>query len=166
MRSMATALGLSAFVVCLGLVACGGSSGGDASSSSAKAATTATTAATPTGPPIKVRDSDYGKILVDGRGRALYLFTADKGKASKCYGDCAAAWPPYLVKSRPVGRKGARTELTGTVKRSDGKVQATYAGKPLYYYVGDHEPGQVLCQDVEEFGGHWYVVRSSGKPVR
>jgi predicted lipoprotein with Yx(FWY)xxD motif len=164
MRSMATALGLCVFTACL--VSCGGSSGGDASSNSAQAATTATTAAAPTGPPIKVRDSDYGKILVDGRGRALYLFTADKGGRSKCYRDCAAAWPPYLVKSRPVGRKGARTELTGTVKRSDGKLQATYAGKPLYYYVGAREPGQVLCQDVEEFGGHWYVVRSSGKPVR
>jgi predicted lipoprotein with Yx(FWY)xxD motif len=161
---MATALGLSAFTACL--VACGGSSGGDSSPGSAQAATTATVAAKPTGPSIKVRDSDYGKILVDGRGRALYLFTADKGGRSKCYGDCAAAWPPYLVKGRPAGRNGAHAELTGTVRRSDGKVQATYAGKPLYYYVGDHEPGQVLCQDVEEFGGHWYVVRSSGRPVR
>jgi predicted lipoprotein with Yx(FWY)xxD motif len=164
MRSTATALGLSVFSACL--AACGGSSGADTSSTSARAATTTDAAAKPTGPPIKVRNSDYGKILVDGRGRALYLFTADKGGASKCYGDCATAWPPYLVKSRPVGRKGARTEWTGTIRRSDGKLQATYAGRPLYYYVGDREPGQVLCQDVEEFGGHWYVVRSSGKPVR
>jgi predicted lipoprotein with Yx(FWY)xxD motif len=164
MRSTATALSLSVVSACL--AACGGSSGAGGSSTSARAATTTTTAAKPTGPPIKVRDSDYGKILVDGRGRALYLFTADKGGGSKCYGDCATAWPPYLVKSRPVGRKGGHTELTGTTKRSDGKLQATYAGRPLYYYVGDREPGQVLCQDVEEFGGHWYIVRSSGKPVR
>jgi predicted lipoprotein with Yx(FWY)xxD motif len=53
----------------------------------------------------------------------------------------------------------------GWVKRSDGSLQATYAGHPLYYYVGDKKPGQILCQNVPEFGGIWRVVRPTGRLV-
>jgi predicted lipoprotein with Yx(FWY)xxD motif len=158
MRSKATALGLLFAIA--GIAGCGG---GGSSASPADAAPT-TAAAVPKGPPIEVRKTDFGRILVGAHGRALYLFTADD-RASNCSGACARAWPPYIVKRRPVGKSGARGELTGTVRRGDGRLQATYAGRPLYYYVGDNEPGEVLCQDVEEFGGHWYVVRASGKPV-
>ena len=56
--------------------------------------------------------------------------------------------------------------LLGTVRRSDGTIQATYAGRPLYYYVGDTKAGQILCQNVSEFGGRWLVVRANGVPVR
>lgn len=117
------------------------------------------------GPKLKITDSDYGKILASGRGRALYLFTADTGKASNCSGDCATAWPPYIVKSRPVAGPGAKSGKIGTTRRSDGKLQATYAGHPVYFYEGDDEPGEVLCQAVNEFGGYWYVLRGNGKAV-
>jgi hypothetical protein len=33
-------------------------------------------------------------------------------------------------------------------------------------YVGDTKPGQILCQDVFEYGGRWLIVRPSGKLVR
>ena len=56
--------------------------------------------------------------------------------------------------------------LIGTIRRADGRLQVTYGGRPLYYYVGDRQPGQVLCQNVEEFGGLWLVVRPSGRLVR
>jgi predicted lipoprotein with Yx(FWY)xxD motif len=56
--------------------------------------------------------------------------------------------------------------LLGTTKRRDGRRQVTYAGRPLYYYVNDRKPGQILCQNVAEFGGTWLVVRPSGKLVR
>jgi predicted lipoprotein with Yx(FWY)xxD motif len=118
------------------------------------------------GPKVKVIASDYGKILADGRGRALYLFTADRGKASSCSGDCATAWPPYIVKRKPRAGKGAKARKIGTTRREDGRLQATYGGHPLYYYVGDRKPGQVLCQAVFEFGGFWYVLRRSGRAVR
>jgi predicted lipoprotein with Yx(FWY)xxD motif len=121
--------------------------------------------ATVHGPRLRVIDSDYGRILADGRGRALYLFTADHGKGSNCSGDCATAWPPYIVKAKPTALSSVKPGLVGTTRRSDGKLQATYAGHPLYYYEGDNEPGEVLCQAVNEFGGYWYVVRSSGKAV-
>jgi predicted lipoprotein with Yx(FWY)xxD motif len=118
------------------------------------------------GPKLRVIDSDYGRILSNGRGRALYLFTADTGKTSNCSGDCAAAWPPYLVQAKPSAGPGAKPGKIGTTRRADGRLQATYAGHPVYYYVGDNEPGEVLCQAVNEFGGFWYVLRASGKAVR
>jgi predicted lipoprotein with Yx(FWY)xxD motif len=118
------------------------------------------------GPKLKITDSDYGRILASGRGRALYLFTADHGKGSNCSGDCATAWPPYIVKAKPVAGPRVTQRLIGTTRRSDGRLQATYAGHPVYFYEGDREPGQVLCQAVNEFGGYWYVVRGNGKAVR
>jgi predicted lipoprotein with Yx(FWY)xxD motif len=123
------------------------------------------TIATVHGPRLRVIDSDYGPILANGRGRALYLFTVDTAKMSSCSGDCATAWPPYVVKSKPTALSGVRRGLIGTTRRGDGKLQATYAGHPVYFYVDDNEPGEVLCQAVNEFGGYWYVLRSNGKAV-
>jgi predicted lipoprotein with Yx(FWY)xxD motif len=51
------------------------------------------------------------------------------------------------------------------LRRADGRLQATYNGHPLYFYIHDNEPGEVLCQNVEEFGGKWYVVKRNGAPV-
>jgi predicted lipoprotein with Yx(FWY)xxD motif len=117
-------------------------------------------------PTLKAGSSSYGKVLFDGRGFVLYAFTRDKGK-SACYGACAKAWPPYFA---PKGTlrvgAGLKRSLLGTVTRKNGKRQVTYAGKPLYYYVGDTRAGQILCQDVVEFGGRWLIVRPSGKLVR
>ena len=114
---------------------------------------------------LKVGKSDYGPVLYDGKGFVLYAFTHDGKSKSRCYGACAAAWPPYLAKSRRPGA-GAKQSLLGTTRRSDGSLQVTYAGQPLYYYVGDRQPGQILCQNVEEYGGLWLIVRGSGKLVR
>jgi predicted lipoprotein with Yx(FWY)xxD motif len=113
-----------------------------------------------------VRSSNYGKILFDGRGFVLYAFTRDPRGRSACKGACAAAWPPYLVSRRARAAAGVKSSLLGTTRRASGKLQVTYAGRPLYYYVGDRRPGQVLCQNVDEFGGLWLVVRPSGKLVR
>ena len=114
---------------------------------------------------VAVHPSAYGPILFDGKGFVLYAFTHDRKGKSRCYGACAAAWPPYLATSPKAGA-GARRSLLGTTRRSDGSLQVTYAGRPLYYYVGDSRPGRILCQNVEEYGGLWLVVRGSGKLVR
>ncbi len=115
---------------------------------------------------VIVRSSAYGRILFNGRGRALYAFTRDPHGRSVCSGACAAAWPPYLVPSRARAGNGVKGALLGTTKRANGKIQVTYGGRPLYYYVGDRKPGQVLCQNVPEFGGLWLVLRASGKLVK
>jgi predicted lipoprotein with Yx(FWY)xxD motif len=106
--------------------------------------------------------SSYGRILFDGRGFALYAFTRDPRGKSVCTGACAKAWPPYVVKTRPRAAAGVKARLLGTTRRADGTVQVTYAGRALYYYVGDRKPREVLCQNVPEFGGIWRMVGPSG----
>jgi predicted lipoprotein with Yx(FWY)xxD motif len=119
-----------------------------------------------TRPALTARSSSFGKVLFDARGFVLYAFTRDR-RASACYGACAKAWPPYFA---PKGTlrvgPGVKRSLLGVVKRRNGRRQVTYAGKPLYYYVGDRRPAQILCQDVVEYGGRWLIVRPSGKLVR
>ena len=116
---------------------------------------------------LTVRSSSYGSILFDGRGRALYAFTRDRrGGTSRCYGACAQKWPVYFSGGRLVAGKGVKRSLIGTTRRRDGRRQITYNGRPLYYYSGDKSPGQVLCQNVPEFGGTWLVMRPSGALVR
>jgi predicted lipoprotein with Yx(FWY)xxD motif len=117
------------------------------------------------GATVKVLKTGYGRILVDGKGRTLYLFTHDKGSRSRCYDACADAWPPFLTHGEPTGRSGADAQLVGTTRRKGGARQVTYKGRPLYYYVGDRKPGQVLCQAANEFGGYWYVVAPSGAAI-
>jgi predicted lipoprotein with Yx(FWY)xxD motif len=131
----------------------------------ARAATSMTTPR-PTGLAVKIRATQYGKILVAANGRTLYLFTRDVTPRSRCYGACASAWPPYLFSGTPGAGSGVSQGLLGKVRRSDGRTQVTYRGHPLYYFVAERRPGQILCQAAPEFGGTWYVVRPSGLAVR
>jgi predicted lipoprotein with Yx(FWY)xxD motif len=134
---------LTAVAAGTGLAACGSSSGPTESRASATLQPAAATesvdaAATAKRPKLKIASSNYGRILFNGRGRALYLFTADRGKTSNCSGDCATAWPPYIVKAKPAAGPGVKPGLIGTTRRSDGRLQATYAGHPIYFYQGDN----------------------------
>src|SRR5258707_14885378 len=86
---------------------------------------------------VTVGPSSYGRVLFDGRGFALYAFTRDPRGKSACTGACAKAWPPYVVKTRLRAASGVRARLLGTTRRADGGLQVTYAGRALYYYVGD-----------------------------
>ena len=117
-------------------------------------------------PTVIVHSSNYGNILFDGRGFALYAFTRDPRGRSVCSGECAEAWPPYILRGRLRAGAGTRASLLGTTRRADGRLQVTYAGRPLYYYVGDRDPSVVNCQNVFEFDGLWLVVRPSGRLVR
>ena len=117
-------------------------------------------------PTLSVKSSSYGRVLFDGRGYVLYAFTRDANRRSACYGACTKAWPVYYVKATLRAGTGIKRSLIGATKRRDGRRQITYAGRPLYYYVGDTKAGQIRCQNVAEFGGTWLVVRPSGKLVR
>ena len=110
---------------------------------------------------ITVRPSEYGPMLFDARRQAIYLFDTETTARPRCYGACAEAWPPVLTKGEPVAAGAARDGLLGTTRRADGATQVTYGGHPLYFYAHE-EPGQVLCHDVEEFGGLWLVVTPAG----
>jgi len=114
---------------------------------------------------ISLRTTAVGKVLVAANGRTLYLFTADKGKKSTCYGQCAAYWPS-LTAGKPSVGAGLKASLLGTTKRKDGKLQVTYAGHPLYFFVQDKKVGQVNGQGFVHFGGSWWVVSAAGMSIK
>lgn len=121
-------------------------------------------AAPTTGTVVKTADSEFGTMLFDRRGQAIYLFEKERTSTSECYGACAKAWPPVLTDGTPAARGQTREGLLGTTDRTNGKTQVTYAGHPLYYYA--HEgPNEVLCHNVIEFGALWKVVQPDGKPA-
>ena len=118
-----------------------------------------------TGFTVGIATTPLGKIVVDARGRSLYLFEADRKGRSACYGACAQAWPPVLVTGKPKAGPGARAALLGVLHRRDGKEQATYRGHPLYRFFKDTKRGQVKGQGLDFFGGEWYVLTPAGKKL-
>jgi predicted lipoprotein with Yx(FWY)xxD motif len=107
---------------------------------------------------------NFGKIVVDGTGRTLYVYDLDTAKPSKsnCDGSCATAWPPLLAGTGTPQVSGVSASLVGTVTRSDGTKQVTLAGSPLYYFAKDTKAGDVNGQAV---GGIWWVVGANGKKI-
>jgi predicted lipoprotein with Yx(FWY)xxD motif len=104
-----------------------------------------------------------GMVLVDSEGITLYDFKKDQGTESACYGDCAKAWPPLLAKGEPQPSNGADASQLGTTERKDGTMQVTYAGHPLYGFIGDKAPGEASGNNVDAFGGEWYALNSAGE---
>jgi predicted lipoprotein with Yx(FWY)xxD motif len=137
-----------------------------ASSAPAPESTPTTPSSSPAaaGIAITTADSDYGPMVFDAHGQAIYLFDKETAGRPDCHGECAAAWPPVLTDGIPQATGAVRPDLLGTVPRDDGSTQVTYAGHPLYYYAHE-EPGQVLCHDVMDFGGRWLVVTPEGTPA-
>ena len=118
----------------------------------------------PAGTTIIAAKSQFGTILYDSSGQPIYLFDAEATSRPKCYGECADAWPPVLTKGKPQAKGDVRSELLGTTRRSDGSIQISYAGHPLYFYAHEGKY-QVLCHNVTEFSGTWLVVQPNGKPA-
>ena len=142
------------------IAACGGSSPSTAASSPSPSAAVAG------GAKVAVAtNAKYGQILVDDKGITLYLFVADTGTSSTCYSSCASIWPPLLTVGAPQAGTGADQSLVGTTTRTDGKVEVTYAGHPLYSYVGDAHPGDITGQALNQFGAEWYVVGPGGSKI-
>jgi predicted lipoprotein with Yx(FWY)xxD motif len=158
-------------LVVAGLSACAGDPAQDAgaqqssTTSSAPPSAAATPSAAPApGTALTTGDSEFGVMLFDPRGQAIYLFDKETAGTPDCYDECAVAWPPVLTDGAPQAGGEVRADLLGTVARADGSSQVTYAGHPLYFYA--HEgPGQVLCHDVVEYGGTWLVVTPAGTPA-
>jgi predicted lipoprotein with Yx(FWY)xxD motif len=114
---------------------------------------------------VALANSDLGKILVDGKGRTLYRFEADKGTTSTCDGACASAWPPLTTEGKPIAASGVSAAKLGTTERSDGTTEVTYNGHPLYTYAGDSTPGQTTGQGSNGFGAEWYVLSAAGNGI-
>jgi predicted lipoprotein with Yx(FWY)xxD motif len=114
------------------------------------------------------------KIVVDGKGMTLYYFTQDTGGQATCVGDqpaagCGTVWPPLATDGSPSAGPGAKASLLGTVTRSDGVVQVTYGGHPLYYFKGytgtppDRKPGAIHGF---AYYGVWFVLGPNGTPIK
>ncbi len=99
-------------------------------------------------------------VITDSKGFTLYSFALDTSAKSNCNGSCARYWPPL---TGPVTAGPGVTGKIGTIKRSDGSIQATYNGHPLYTYIGDSKPGQDAGNGLNLSGGVWHVVPVSAK---
>lgn len=117
-----------------------------------------------TGATLELSQTDaLGDFLVDAEGMTLYLFTKDTENTSNCYDDCASSWPPLLTEGEATVGEGLDTSLLGTTERTDGTVQVTYGGWPLYTWVKDKAAGDTTGQAV---GKVWYVVSPAGEAVQ
>lgn len=114
---------------------------------------------------VKVGSSSPGRILVDARGRTLYLFEKDTRGHSACSGACAHAWPPLLTKTKPIAGRGTKQSLLGVIRRANGTKQVTYRGHPLYRFVQDTKTGEAKGQGSGAFGAGWYVLSPTGNKI-
>lgn len=114
---------------------------------------------------ISVRHTALGNILVDAKGRTLYLFLADKPNHSTLSREGLAVWPAFTSAGKPQAKSGVSAAHLATVKQADGQRQVTYYGHPLYYYVGDKASGETKGQGLKEFGALWYVVSKQGHTI-
>jgi predicted lipoprotein with Yx(FWY)xxD motif len=99
-----------------------------------------------------------GTVVTDGTGYTLYWFSRDTPTSSACDDTCIPEWPPVTGAPEVAAGSTLRGQL-GTFTRSDGVVQATYDGHPLYTFAGDFDPGDVGGNGVLQFGGSWHAVR-------
>ena len=114
---------------------------------------------------VALKSTALGKVLVDARGRTLYLFEKDKHGRSACYGACATYWPPLYSTTKPRPGTGVHASLLGLTKRTNGKRQVTYAGHPLYTFIADTKPGQTNGEGLSNFGATWDAIAASGRAV-
>jgi predicted lipoprotein with Yx(FWY)xxD motif len=141
--------------------------GGTTSTATASPAASSSPSPAATGTKIAVAtNAKLGQILVDDKGLTVYLFVADTGTASTCYTSCATIWPPVLTTGAPQAGTGADASMLGTTTRTDGKIEVTYSGHPLYYFVQDKAAGDAKGQGVNGFGGLWWVMSASGAAIQ
>jgi predicted lipoprotein with Yx(FWY)xxD motif len=114
---------------------------------------------------VSAASSSLGKIIVDSRGRTLYLFEKDTRGHSACSGTCAMYWPPLITRGKPVAGHGLKKSLLGTIRRANGARQVTYAGHPLYRYVLDTKPGETNGEGLQDFGAGWDALSAAGKKI-
>lgn len=110
---------------------------------------------------VTTGNSEFGTMLFNEKNQAIYIWEREKSAKPECYGNCAEAWPPVLTNGKPQASGDVNGDLLGTTERTDGSLQVTYNGHPLYYYA--HEgPGEVKCHNVSTHGGLWWVIQPSG----
>jgi predicted lipoprotein with Yx(FWY)xxD motif len=167
-----TRLFVSCGLVVLGLAAC--NRGAMDTETNTTAATTPAPASTVAAPAVAttptpaapgaltVTTGDKGAYVADYKGRAVYVLEGDD-TGNRCSGDCLQTWQPVLATEEPTaGSPSLQSAMVGTTKRSDGTIQVTYNGHPLYYYSKDTEIAMATGHDVTDKWGEWYLVAPTG----
>lgn len=177
MKKSLLSFAVVALVLGLAVAGCGGGSSSSSEASGGgeysagrygneETESTETASSTSEATPISVGTaSGVGKVLVDSNGMTLYYFQKDqKGSGkSKCAGACASAWPPLTTSGEAEAMGGVNAAMLGTIERSDGTTQVTYAGWPLYTFVEDNKPGEDNGTDSKAFGASWYPLHPNGQ---
>ena len=103
-------------------------------------------------------DTKVGKYLIAYNGMAVYTKDGDTTTMSSCYSTCATNWPPYLVgaEDNVNNVKAGVGGKVATIIRTDGSIQVTYNGKPLYFYATDKTSADVSGDGA---GGIWHVAK-------
>jgi predicted lipoprotein with Yx(FWY)xxD motif len=131
----------------------------------AHAASSSPSRTSPTRARVALRKTGLGTILVDARGRTLYLFEKDRNRVSTCNSACAKFWPRLTSHRTPRAGKGVHQSLLGLTRTPSGVRQVTYAGHPLYTFAGDKRAGQTSGEGLDNFGAEWYAVAATGHKV-
>ncbi len=141
------------------IAACGSSASSTSSGSTTSSAAAPASSAAASSSALKTTKIGGATVLTNAKGFTLYSFAPDTPTTSNCNGSCATYWPP--VKGPATAGAGVTGKL-GTITRSDGSMQATYNGHPLYTYVADSAPGQAKGNGLNLNGGVWHEVTVSG----
>jgi predicted lipoprotein with Yx(FWY)xxD motif len=171
-----TSIAAAVPIVAALLAGCGSSSKSTTSAPSAAPTSTSTSASTPaatssapsatTGPLVTTKQSKLGTVLAVGQKKlTVYLFEADNSSKSTCLGACTSVWPPVTTTGQPRAGGQAVASNVGMVTRSDGTVQVTYKGHPLYFYSKDGDVSDAYGQGIKSFGAGWYVLAASGNKI-
>ena len=163
MHSNTPWLCVTAIVAAIALAGCGGGS-------TAPTTTTATSANPATNFSVGIA-SGVGNVLVDGKGRTVYILTSSGEKNVPCSdaSGCTDVWPDLPLPSGTAAAHagtGLTASLLGTMKLSDGETYPMYNGYLMYEYTGDSAIGQANGEGIKSFGGTWHALSASGKPVK
>ena len=117
---------------------------------------------------LETERTSLGPILATGRGLTVYMFTHDRVNQDTCVAisGCTGIWPLVTSSGTPALGPGVKRSLVGAIKLSGGQRQLTYAGHPLYTYLGDSGPGDTSYVGQSQFGGHWYALSPAGRIVK
>jgi len=115
---------------------------------------------------VALRKTALGPVLVDARGRTLYMFEKDHKGTSACNtAACVKYWPPLISGATPRAGTGVHKSMLSVTRRKDGRRQVTYAGHPLYTFAGDKAAGQTSGEGQNAFGAEWYALAANGHSV-
>jgi|SRR5579884_472801 len=165
--SARSTLGACLVALVAAVAGCGGGSNAPAPSAGPESGSSASPASTFSVASV----SGVGNVVVDGKGRTVYILTSGGHVNVPCTdaSGCTKLWPdlpfPKGTSSAKAG-SGLKASLLGTKKLSDGETYPTYNGWLLYEYAGDSGSGQAKGEGITSFGGTWYVLNASGNPVK